>query len=128
MDLDEMDELIREANGRSLEILIQGKILGQKAHFWQRGMGKSYKQKYREMWKQDFWKEARILYKEYFTIENDGIFQCPLCKKHLDSKFVLHHDFYPKNPSNLFNPLYFKLICTSCNYKEHKDKYKKRGV
>ena len=120
-----MDELIREANGRQLEILIKLKLLNQQACFWQQQFKKSWKQKYNEMWKQKFWKNARQLLKEYFTIEKHGKFRCSLCEKLLNTKFVLHHDFYPKNPNNLFNPLYTKLICTSCNYKEHKDKYEK---
>jgi hypothetical protein len=123
MEKDEIDELIAEAEGRQLEILIQLKYLNQQAYFWQRQFKMSWKQKYNKMWSQKFWKEARQLLKEYSTIENNGIFQCQLCKKELDSKFVLHHDFYPKNPNNFFNPLYLKLICNSCNYKEHKDKY-----
>jgi len=124
MDLDEIDELIREASGRKLEILIQLKILNQKAFFWQRQFKKSWKQKYREMWRQPFWKEARILLKEYF-IEKNGILKCPLCNGLLYDKFVLHHfpKFYKGSfRANTFTPIYVQLICTSCNYKEHKDK------
>ena len=128
IEIDEMDELIREASGRQLEILIRLKTLNQQAVFHMKGFNKNWKQKYNEMWKQKFWKEARQLLKEYFTLENNGIFQCSLCKKMLDSKFILHHyqDFYKGSfKSNTFTPIYVSLVCSGCNYKEHKDKYEK---
>ena len=124
IEKDEMDELIDESNGDQLVILIRMKTLNQKAAFHMKTPGKTFKQNYRSMWSKPFWKEARQLLKEYFTLENNGIFQCGSCKKSLDSKFVLHHyqDFYKGSfRANTFTPLYIQLICNSCNYKEHKE-------
>jgi hypothetical protein len=122
MDKDEIDELIKEASGRKLEILIQLKTLNQQAFFHMKTPKKSWKQNYKEMWSKSFWKEARILLKEYFTNKN-GILKCPLCNKLLYDKFVLHHfpKFYKGSfKANMFTPLYTQLICNSCNYKVHK--------
>lgn len=120
MDRDEIDELIREASGRQLEILIRLKTLNQQASFWQKGMGKTYKKKYNEMWRELFWKEGRKLLKEYFS--KDGISKCPICNRIINDRYVLHHDFYPKKASNLLTPLYCQIICVGCNMKVHKDK------
>lgn len=114
----EINELINQASGRQLEILLKLKELNQKAHFWQKQFGKTYKKKYNEMWNQSFWKKARKLLKEYFSKE--GISICPICKNEIKDKYVLHHDFYPKEAYNLFTPLYCQIICKTCHNKTHK--------
>ena len=129
MDKDEIDELIREASGRQLEILIQLKSLNQQAFFHMKTPRKSFKQNYKEMWSKSFWKKARKLLKEYFT--ENGVFRCTICQKILHDKFILHHfpDFYKGSfQANTFTPLYVQLICQGCNYREHKDKYERKEV
>lgn len=120
IEVDEIDELIRESSGRKLEILIQLKILNQKAFFHMKQFKKSWKVKYREMWKQPFWKKARLLLKEYFTLENNGKLNCIECGKEISKTYVLHHekDFY--SLLNFFNPIYVNILCSSiCHKRKH---------
>lgn len=116
----EIQELINQCKGgRQLEILIRLKTLNKQAFLHMRQFGKSYKQKYREMWKTEFWKEGKELLREYFKLENSGKLYCYECKKEIKGKGILHHiDFY--NNLNLFTPLYVGFLCSNkCHSKIH---------
>ena len=118
----EIQDLINESEDRKLEILIRLKQLNKKAYLFMRQFGKTWKQKYHEMWKQDFWKEGKQLLKEYYSIGLNGNIQpvwCMVCGKPLGDNFTLHHltDFY--NDLNYFTPLYIDLVHHSCHKKLH---------
>lgn len=124
----EINELIREASGRQLEILLELKKLNKLAYLHMKQFSKNWKTKYREMWRKPFWRRARILLKEYFTIENNGKFVCHDCGKELGKSFVVHHDegFYKGAfQANIFTPLYIKILDNSCHSKIHKKSKKK---
>lgn len=98
-------------------ILEDLKRLNKKAYLFMRGYGKTWKQKYREMWKQPFWKEAKRLLRKYFHLK-EGKIICKICKTPIRGSFTLHHkDFY--NDLNYFTPLYVELVHHKCHQWHH---------
>ena len=124
MDKIEIDSLMDISSGRRLEILIILKELNREAHLFMRRFGKRYKQSYHELWKTSYWKEAKILLKEYFTIEGNGILRCKKCNNELTDNYTLHHSVY--NDLNLFTPIFIEPLCS--NGTCHERSYSKRNI
>jgi len=118
----EIDDLIKITNGRRLEILLQLKLLNREALLFMKQFGKNWKQKYHELWKTSIWKEGKILLKEYFTIEGNGILKCKKCNAQLDNNFTIHHETY--NSLNIFHPNFLEIVCS--NGTCHTRSYSKR--
>ena len=116
--MDELNNLIRQTDDPyKRSILKKLKPLCLEAHIHMYRHGGSWKQKYRAMWKTDFWKEARTLLKAYFT--ENGVLTCEVCSKPIKDNFTLHHkDFYGK-PITFFHPDFCSLIHNHCHVKTH---------
>ena len=115
----EINVMIKEASGRQLEILLRLKVLNNEANLHLKQFGKKWKQKYHEMWRTPFWKEAKALLREYDNIENEGSF-CHICSMPFGMKFTLHHEEAFYNPLNLFTPTFVQLLHNKCHQKHHK--------
>ena len=113
-----MNELIRqEEDPYKRNILKQLKPLCLEAYTHMYRSGGTWKQKYNAMWKEKFWKEARLLLKKYFT--ENGALNSPICSKPIKDKFTLHHEMYGE-PITYFNPLYVQIIHNHCHVKVKK--------
>jgi len=111
------DMINQEDNDRKRSILISLRVLNKKAYLHMKQSNKTYKQKYREMWRKPFWKEAKVLLREYFEV--DGPLTCKLCNRKIQKTFTLHHeeDFY--KIINIFNPNVVMLVHNGCHGKHH---------
>jgi len=109
-----MNDMIKEeTNERRIEILRELKKYNKKAYLHMKQFGKTWKQKYREMWRKPFWKEAKELLREYKGST------CKICKEPFRKSFTLHHeeDFY--KVINIFNPNVVQLVHSRCHTRHH---------
>jgi len=114
LEISEMIDFLRDKEDRTNEearqheILNRLKILNWNVH---NTIGNNWK-RYHELWSKWFWKEARLLLKEYFTLDGKGILICPECKEIIENtqSFALHHSMYPKKSHNCFTPLYCSIV------------------
>ena len=105
----ELEEMIRqEPDIHKREILRKLLPLNQKASVHMEQKRKSFAQKYREMFSKKFWKEARLLLRDYYLEKGKSI--CNSCKKEINGSFTIHHDFYPQKSYDIFTPLYVKIV------------------
>ena len=110
-----INDMIRNAKGRKLEILKELKKYNKEGYLFMMQPGSTFKPKYRSLQKTDMWKKAKDLLLEYFKIEQ-GILKCGICGQYL-KKPVMHHVKY--DPINLFTPIYIQMISVYCHSKEH---------
>lgn len=121
----EINDLIRQSKDpKEIELLKKMKGCNKEAVEHMHQSYKSYKQKYNSMWSKPFWKEGRLLLRDYFMLKNNGKLICDKCKREITGSFTIHHDtgFYKGAfNGNMFTPLYIKTLHNSCHYREHKE-------
>jgi hypothetical protein len=119
MALLQIIEMIRQCeNEDQKKILMRLKTLNKEAYIIMHGAHKQWKQKYNELQKTKYWKEARELLYKYFRLEGNII--CAFCGDRVGIKYwTLHHedDFY--DAVNIFTPLNSSIIHNGCHAKHH---------
>lgn len=114
----EIEIMIKEeTNIQKINILLRLKGYNKEAHLYMEDFGNNWKTKYHQVFNKTFWKEARLLLREFFEV--DGPITCSVCSKLVIGKsFTVHHkDFYPGTPGNMFTPLYVEIVHTKCHRK-----------
>jgi hypothetical protein len=82
--------------------------------------GSSYNIKYKALQKTEYWKEAKLLIKEFRLL--NGSLTCDICKIPIVDHWTLHHETY--NNDNLFTPLFVQTVHNECHPKTVKKKSK----
>jgi len=107
--------MIKDSTGRKLEILKELKKLNKAAYLIMMAPYTTFKIKYGMLQKTYEWKKAKILLKEYFTLE--GPLQCAMCGRMLSNHFTVNHKEY--NPSQIFTPDFVEILDNRCHGRYH---------